>query len=148
MQGENTLSCYIIVNKILIIRVLSHSPYCSPILVHICWLHFGLALSNFCFFRHMLAALACFCSSYFLPNKYLLSPNCFRHGAHLTLTPPHFSECIQCFHLKYWKFIVQTPPTTNPCPAPRKYFKVLLCRTRKTTNRPELTSKWALFLLK
>lgn len=148
VQGENTLSCYIIVNKILIIRVIFHLPYCSPILVYICWLHFGLAFSNFCLFRHMLAAVTCFCFSYFLPNKYLLIPNCFRHGAHLTLTPLCFSERIQCSHLKCWKFIVQILPTTNPCPAPRKYLKVLLCRTRNTTNRPELTSKWALFLLK
>lgn len=114
MQGENTLSCYIIVNKILIIRVIFHLPYCSPILVYICWLHFGLAFSNFCLFRHMLAAVTCFCFSYFLPNKYLLIPNCFRHGAHLTLTPLCFSERIQCSHLNVGNSLCKYYPQLTP----------------------------------
>jgi hypothetical protein len=136
VQGENTLSCYSIVNKIIIIRVISHLPHCSPILAHIYGLHFDLALKFVASVYSDTRQLFCHISFLSL-SHYLLSPNC---ASSIILTLFYNSALFLRLYLAFLcealeiHCLCKYSPPTNSYPAPHKYFKVLAHHTENAAN--------------
>lgn len=130
-KEKSTLGCYIMVNKIFIMRAISLGPRWAPVLVHTGRLPPGLALSSFCWFRRMLVALAYFCPSVFLPDKYPLSTSC-ASAIGLTCLHNFCFASLNAFSVRIENtgisLLASILPTANPYPAPGAP-SVLPCHT-------------------